>query len=158
MPDLSLDWLLFLLRLAFIVVLYLFLYQVVRITFKDLISRAEQPASAPAPPGSPPARTVAPNAVFTISDPGSTGLSAGFDWPVFGGATIGRHPSNDITLDDPSVSGEHAQIGFERTRWVVRDLGSTNGTLVNGSRIDGPTTLRSGDDVRVGRVSGRFQA
>lgn len=158
MPELSLDWFLFLLRLAFIVVLYLFLYQIVRVTFKDLISRAEQPANNLASPGPPRARTVAPNAVLTMSDPGSTGLSAGFDWLVFAGTTIGRHPGNDISLDDPSVSGEHAQIAFERNHWVVRDLGSTNGTLVNGTRIDAPITLRSGDDVRFGRVSGRFQA
>jgi pSer/pThr/pTyr-binding forkhead associated (FHA) protein len=73
-------------------------------------------------------------------------------------SSIGRLPHNLVPFDDPSVSGEHAEITFVRDRWWVRDLGSTNGTLVNEERIDGPTPLRSGDVVQFGRVSGRFRA
>ena len=70
--------------------------------------------------------------------------------------TIGRGPDNVIQIDDPSVSGEHAEISLRRGRWWVRDLGSTNGTLVNGTRITSPTPLISGATVQFGRVSGRF--
>lgn len=159
MPDLSLDWFLFLLRLAFIVLLYLFLYQVVRVTFKDLISRAEQPIGVPARgPATAATKPTAPDASLAVVDAGASGLSPGFEWPIWPGTTIGRHPGNAIVLEDPSVSGEHAEIVWERGRWWVRDTGSTNGTQVNGVRVGTPAPLRPGDLVQFGRVSGRFQA
>lgn len=79
------------------------------------------------------------------------------DVPLAVISSIGRLPHNFVPFDDPSVSGEHAEITFVRDRWWVRDLGSTNGTMVNEERIDGPTPLRSGDTVQFGRVSGRFR-
>jgi hypothetical protein len=154
MPDLSLDWFLFLLRLAFILLLYLFLFQLVQVTRRDLISRAAGSASDPAGGHE---RSEARAATLVIADPGSTGLPPGIDVPLAVISSIGRHPTNLVPFDDPSVSGEHAEITFVRERWWVRDLGSTNGTLVNGERIDGPTPLRSGDVVQFGRVSGRFR-
>ncbi len=154
MPNLSLDWFLFVLRIAFIVLLYLFLYQVVRVTFKDLVSRAEESQSGVS---AAPVRAGAHVAVLIMAEPGATGLPAGLDVPLAPATSIGRHPSNLMPLEDPSVSGEHAEITLERGRWWVRDLGSTNGTFVNGSRIEGAAPLRSGDLVQFGRVSGRFQ-
>ena len=155
MPELSLDWFLFALRLAFVVLLYLFLYQVVRVTFKDLINRAEQPgAGAGASPGRPPGTV----ARLLIVDPGSTGYPPGFDLALAPVTMVGRHGTNAVVLEDGSVSGEHAEIALRRGRWWVRDLESTNGTLINGARIDGPTPLGPGDLVQFGRVSGRFDA
>jgi hypothetical protein len=154
MPDLSLDWFLFLLRLAFILLLYLFLFQLVQVTRRDLISRA---AGSPGEPAGGQERSEARAATLVIADPGSTGLPPGIDVPLAVISSIGRHPTNLVPFDDPSVSGEHAEITFMRERWWIRDLGSTNGTLVNGERIDGPTALRSGDVVQFGRVSGRFR-
>ena len=153
MPELSLDWFLFLLRLAFILLLYLFLYQLVQVTRRDLISRAASPgAESSVGRDQPESRT----ATLVIADPGSTGLPPGIDVPLSAMSSIGRRPTNLVPLDDPSVSGEHAEITFVRDRWWVRDLGSTNGTLVNGERTDGPMPLRSGDVVQFGRVSARF--
>ncbi len=154
MPELSLDWFLFLLRLAFILLLYLFLFQLVQVTRRDLISRAAGPSTEQNADRDRPESRVA---TLVIADPGSTGLPPGIDVPLSVISSIGRHPSNLVPFDDPSVSGEHAEITFVRERWWVRDLSSTNGTLVNGERIDGPTPLRSGDVVQFGRVSGRFR-
>lgn len=154
MPELSLDWFLFLLRLAFILLLYLFLFQLVQVTRRELISRATNTAGEPDAGRT---RLDSRTATFVIADPGSTGLPPGIDVPLAVISSIGRLPHNLVPFDDPSVSGEHAEITFVRDRWWVRDLGSTNGTLVNEERIDGPTPLHSGDVVQFGRVSGRFR-
>lgn len=155
MPDLSLDWFLFLLRLAFILLLYLFLYQLVQVTLRDLLSRAEN-ASADA--GGRPARAPQRRAAATlvITSPGATGLPPGIDVPLSALTTVGRHATNLVPLDDPSVSGQHAEIALVRDRWWLRDLDSTNGTYLNGDRVDGGALLTAGDLVQFGRVSGRF--
>lgn len=66
--------------------------------------------------------------------------------------TLGRAPSNDVQLDDGTVSGQHAAVEWQPNGWTITDLGSSNGTHVNGLRISGPWTLNPGDTVRVGHV------
>jgi hypothetical protein len=63
---------------------------------------------------------------------------------------LGRAPDNDIVLRDPQVSRYHAVITFAEAVYVVADLGSANGTRVNGVRIDQPCQLRPGDVILVG--------
>lgn len=63
--------------------------------------------------------------------------------------TLGRAGA-DIDLDDRTVSILHAVIERVTGGWVLQDLGSRNGTFVNGSRINGPRALRSGDEIRLG--------
>ncbi|GAA4354463.1 FHA domain-containing protein [Angustibacter luteus] len=64
--------------------------------------------------------------------------------------TVGRHPSSDIFLDDVTVSRRHAEFVREGTVFSVRDVGSLNGTYVNGQRIDS-SPLATGDEVQVGK-------
>ncbi|MBI3362076.1 MAG: FHA domain-containing protein, partial [Chloroflexi bacterium] len=64
--------------------------------------------------------------------------------------TIGRDPSNDIRLDNPLVSHYHAEIGRVGARYRLHDLKSTNGTFVNGTRIDGEVWLEPADTIRIG--------
>jgi hypothetical protein len=59
---------------------------------------------------------------------------------------VGRHPRCDIVLDDPDVSRRHAELMFRDGVWVIRDLGSTNGTTVNGAPV-GRSEVRPGDIV-----------
>ncbi len=68
------------------------------------------------------------------------------DRPV---TTLGRWDDNDVVVDDRWVSRHHARIRREGERYVVEDLGSKNGTFVNGQRIAGPTELADGDVVQV---------
>jgi uncharacterized Zn-binding protein involved in type VI secretion len=63
---------------------------------------------------------------------------------------IGRQADNTIILGDPQVSRHHAAISWQASAYLVVDLGSANGTYVNGQRIAGPTLLRHGDVLRVG--------
>src|SRR5205085_4567161 len=70
--------------------------------------------------------------------------------------TIGRAPDCMIVIDDPSVSGHHAQLELAGETYRVKDLESTNGTRVNGIPIT-ETVLRFDDRVRFGAVEGRFE-
>lgn len=67
-------------------------------------------------------------------------------------STIGREPINDITLNDAEVSRRHARITFRDGAYQIEDLGSTNGTFVNGLRIFAATSLKSGDIVDFGET------
>ena len=66
--------------------------------------------------------------------------------------TVGRGSSNDVTVDDATASRRHAVFQRLAAGWSVTDAGSTNGTLVNGSYIDQPQPLFSGDEIVVGET------
>jgi pSer/pThr/pTyr-binding forkhead associated (FHA) protein len=70
--------------------------------------------------------------------------------------TIGRAPDNTIHIDDPSVSSRHAELRRTDKTYHLRDLGSTNGTRVNGTGAT-DITLHPGDRVRFGAVDARFE-
>jgi FHA domain len=74
----------------------------------------------------------------------------GLDWT--GGQTelmIGRHHACDVVLEQMSVSRRHARLVFRDAKWILQDLESRNGTLVNGTRV-GRCELRPGDHLRLG--------
>lgn len=72
---------------------------------------------------------------------------------------LGRLPECELALADAGVSRRHAEVrrGPDNT-WVVADLGSTNGTKVNGLRLDKPHELQDGDEITVGATSVRFES
>ncbi len=65
--------------------------------------------------------------------------------------TVGRHPTNDLRLQEPAVSSFHAVIEWVEDGWYVRDLGSRNGTSLNGRRLQGRASLSRGDVLRFAR-------
>ena len=67
--------------------------------------------------------------------------------------TVGRDDDCDVVIPDPSVSGRHARVDFDGVSWVVTDLGSTNGTWLNGDRLAEPTPIESSDVVQFGRFN-----
>jgi len=71
--------------------------------------------------------------------------------------TIGRHPESNMVLADPNVSRNHAEIRPQGDRFVVVDLGSTNGSRVNGVRVD-TQVLEDGDEITFGNTRMRFEA
>lgn len=133
---------LWLLRLLFLALLYLFLFAVVRILVRDLRAAAREPGTElgrlhvlASPAGEPPA-----GAVF--------GLDAL--------TTLGRDVNNTIVVEDPFASAEHAVLSFRGRTWYVEDVGSTNGTYVNGGRVDGVAPIGFGDELQVGQVRFRL--
>lgn len=79
------------------------------------------------------------------------------NYPVEGTSRIGRSEECEVVLLDPSVSRTHAVVEIRRGAAVVRDAGSTNGTFVNGRRIE-REALRDGDELRLGNTRLRFEA
>ncbi|HEX7669482.1 MAG TPA: FHA domain-containing protein, partial [Polyangiaceae bacterium] len=71
--------------------------------------------------------------------------------------TLGRHPTNSIQLLDKIVSKEHCIIDRRGLQFVLRDLGSLNGTYVNGERVNGERPLRHGDEIALGGTRARLE-
>ena len=71
---------------------------------------------------------------------------------------IGRHPDSDVFLDDVTVSRRHVEVERTRKCFVVRDVGSLNGTYVNQRQIDGDYQLENGDELQVGKFKLVFLA
>jgi hypothetical protein len=73
------------------------------------------------------------------------------------GVTIGRSRQCDVVLADPNISRQHAEIRPRGGAWVLTDLGSTNGSLLNGRRIEGPEVVRPGDQIEIGTSAMQFE-
>jgi hypothetical protein len=134
---------LWLLRFLFLALLYVFLFAVVRILVRDLRAAAREPGIElgrlrvlSSPEGEPPV-----GGVF--------GLDAV--------TTLGRDVNNAIVVEDRFASAEHAILTFRGRTWYVEDLGSTNGTFVNGSEVDGLAPMSFGDELQIGQVRLRLE-
>ncbi|MGI8428059.1 MAG: FhaA domain-containing protein [Solirubrobacteraceae bacterium] len=73
------------------------------------------------------------------------------------GVTLGRSRQCDVVLDDENASREHAEIRPRGGSWVLSDLGSTNGSSLNGRRIGGPEAIKAGDEIELGASVLRFE-
>jgi pSer/pThr/pTyr-binding forkhead associated (FHA) protein len=138
-----------LLKFAFIAVLYLFLLWVVRSALKDLRRPAIEHGSAPGR---------APEAERSVLvAEGGGGLRAGIAFALDGSTTIGRSPETDIPIEDQFASSRHARI-YERDGYLyIEDMGSTNGTYLNGRRLDARELLRADDRIRIGDTEFRYE-
>jgi hypothetical protein len=65
---------------------------------------------------------------------------------------LGRAGDNTVPIDDPTVSSHHARLTFRSGQWILEDLGSRNGTRVNGMDLEGVLVVTHGDDLQVGEV------
>ena len=142
--DISTDSLYQLVRALFALSLLGFLFLIIRITMKDL----QQTVIGGIRP------TARQPRAELLSVPGEEG-SAVPDGQVFeiqGVTTVGRARTARVVLDDSSVSAQHALLRPVDGTWTIEDLGSKNGTMVNGRRIQGPSNLACGDALQFGRV------
>ena len=96
----------------------------------------------------PPRPTVEPTVVL------SDGRAFRLAKPAF---TIGRLPECDLVVDDPGVSRQHARIRRTESGYIITDLGSTNGTLVNGRQVQ-EQTLEDGDTITIGETDLEFRS
>ena len=80
-----------------------------------------------------------------------SGPTPGVTFPLEGEQLIlGRDPSNSVAINDAEISRKHSRLTFQGGKYVLEDLGSTNGTFVNGQRLAGPVVLKPGDVISLG--------
>ncbi len=142
--NLSIELIILLLRVAVVVILYLFLYQVLRAIIRDIRTAGTE------------AVPVSEYGYLTLTQPGQTGLSPGKRFPLNQANTIGRAMTNDVPLNDSFLSSEHAVLEWDGTNWVVQDMGSTNGTWIGGQPIPGATAITYGDTIQLGHIALRL--
>ncbi|MBA2337428.1 MAG: FHA domain-containing protein [Acidimicrobiia bacterium] len=132
MPALVLN----ILKLIFLAFVYLFLWQ---------IGRSIGAHIGPAP-SSRPSRNL--TELVAVRSANLSGLR----FPLGAGVTIGRSGDSDVVIDDPYASEFHFRIAVQSDTAVLSDLGSTNGTYLNGRRVTVPTRLGKGDSIQIGNT------
>lgn len=85
-----------------------------------------------------------------------TGPNAGKVYDLRTALRLGRHPYNEVSVDDPAVSRYHCWITFEEGQAQVEDLASANGTYLNGERVAKRLALKPGDTIRLGATEFLF--
>ena len=151
------------LKFGFLVVLYLFLLWVVRSAMRDL-ARYGGSAAAAEPVEAPQAgkrRRAGPDLRAGVSPRlevvAAMGYEPGTSFDVDGGAVLGRANGADIKVDDPFASSAHARIFPRGDFMYVEDMGSTNGTYLNGRQLRASERLRIADVIRIGDSEYRYQ-
>ena len=154
---------LLLLKIGFLIVLYLFIWRIVRSAARDLRLPQESMIMAPhhaaaAGLGSGNGSAARERGRLVVLD--SPVLDRGDTYPLDASAlTVGRGANNDVSIDgDEYASARHARFEPRRDGVYVEDVGSTNGTFVNGIRLTRERRLTRGDVVRVGETDLRFEA
>lgn len=152
------------LKFGFLAVLYLFLLWIVRSSWNDLRRARDGGAAvlAEEPLAGPPADATGLHSAADdlLADPiaggeprlvveRAAGHPDGIAYDLSGGVTLGRGDV-EIRLEDPFSSGRHARIERQGNVFVVEDLGSTNGTFLNGEPLRGIQPLHHGDRIRIG--------
>jgi hypothetical protein len=143
------------LKFGFLAVLYLFLFWVARSALKEL-----RGTSAPAPEATgfhplPGARRGTGDA-WLVSVKGG-GLDPGERFDLFGGVSIGRSGEADVRIEDRFASQIHTRIYSRAGTYYVEDMNSTNGTYLNGDRLDGELPLAHQDVIEIGDTEFRFE-
>ncbi len=142
--DLSSDTLYQLVRVLFALSLLGFLFLVIRVTMRELQQSTISILSSKGPQ----------QRAELITVPGEQGSAVpeGMTFDIQGVVTLGRSQSARVLLDDSSVSAQHALLRPIDGVWTIEDLGSRNGTLVNGRPISAAVELACGDSLQLGRV------
>jgi FHA domain len=144
------------LKFGFLAVLYLFLLWVARSAFRELrTTTAPAPEATGIHPTGPGGRAAATDAWLVATQGG--GLEAGERFDLFGGISIGRSSDADVRIEDRYASGIHARVYSRGANYYVEDMNSTNGTFLNGGRLNGEAKLNDLDEVRIGDTEFRFE-
>ena len=144
------------LKFGFLAVLYLFLLWVVRSAMRDLAryggsSAAAEPVEAPGPRRRErQSRDPRSGAAPRLQVVAALGHEPGTTFDLSDGVTFGRSDGADIRVDDPFASSAHARI-FDRGGFMyLEDMGSTNGTYLNGRQVKSAERLKMADTIRIG--------
>lgn len=148
LTNFSIDILVLLLRVAVVLLLYFFLWQVLRAVLRDIRGGAAGAGSG---------ASSSPYGQLVVLRAGASGVPAGKIFPLGPSNIIGRSMENcEIALNDSFLSSQHARLELQGNTWVLEDLGSTNGTFVNEIEVRAAASIEEGDVLRVGRVEMRI--
>lgn len=129
--------------LIFIVILYVIIYYALKIMYKD-VKNGGKKRRPPVAKG---------NFGLEIIDSGNVRtLKEGSIIPIRSDLTIGRKDDNSIVLNEQHVSGKHARIIVRNDSLFIEDLNSTNGTYLNGTKMNSKTRLSNKDEIKIGNV------
>ena len=159
------------LKFGFIAVLYLFLLWMARSALRDLRGSGREPGAGGPGPGRAPSYEDATGMHVASSGLGgdgelgaprlrvesAAGLRDGAAYDLSDGAVLGRGDQVDIRLEDSFASTSHARLLPQGDVVVLEDLGSTNGTYLNGEPLRGPQPLHVGDRIRIGDSEFTFE-
>jgi pSer/pThr/pTyr-binding forkhead associated (FHA) protein len=131
------------LRVLFAGLLYFFLFVIGVFIWRDLRNRGTVVTSVD-------------QQSLVVVDGATSGLRRGQKLQLSSPAIIGRSPACSVVLPDTSVSSRHASLTLRDSRWWLEDLGSTNGTRINGRAVEQQAVVTPGDDIEFGRVRVSF--
>ena len=151
-----------LLKFGFLAVLYLFLLWVSRSALRDVAGRGGGAAAiddtgpSAAPRGG--TRMDLRSGVFPrLVVVAAMGHEPGEEFDLGDGITMGRAASSEVTVDDPFASAAHARIFPRGDFMYIEDMGSTNGTFLNGRQLRKPEQLKVADVIRIGDTEYRYE-
>jgi len=150
------EQLLFILKLCLLALLYLFFFRVLRAVWAEI--KAPVAVGAPAARPAKPDRRARkaekrtrqpPQPQLVVVEPAD---QRGRSYPLGNELTVGRAAGCQVTVDDTFVSQLHARVFLRDGRYLVEDLGSTNGTYLNRQKVSGPMVMQAGDRLHVGNT------
>ncbi|MHC1683905.1 MAG: FHA domain-containing protein [Clostridiaceae bacterium] len=127
-------------RYAIIAIIYVIIFFALRIMYKDVKGANKTP------------KRKKKMGLEVIQSGGNDNIRIGSVYLLQGDFTIGRKPKNSLVLNDPFVSGNHAKIYLKNNEYILEDLGSTNGTMINGELINEKTYLTIDDEIKIGEL------
>jgi pSer/pThr/pTyr-binding forkhead associated (FHA) protein len=156
----AIEEVLLILKIAFLVLLYLFIWRIVRTAARDLRLPQESFVLAPSSPAAQQLQAAAARHSGRLTVLNSPSVDEGHEVGLNAAPlTIGRSSQNDLGLaGDEFASARHARFEPRLDGVWIEDIGSTNGTYVNGVRLESPRRLKPGDVVRIGETDLRFDA
>ena len=126
-------------KYAIIAIIYLIIIFALRIMYKDIKGGAKKKAVIKKTMG------------LEVIDRGENfNLRVGAVIPLNNELSVGRKADNLLILGDKYVSSEHARIYRKNTDYILQDLGSTNGTLMNKKKVKGMVVIKKGDEIKIG--------
>ena len=129
--------------IIFIIILYVIIFLALKIMYKDVKNGGRK-------------KKLKKSLGLEVEDPGeNNSLKKGSVIPIRGPITIGRAVDNNVILSDQYVSGSHAKFYVKNDNYFLQDLKSTNGTMLNGVKVNGAIEVQVGDEIKIGTVTFR---
>ncbi len=135
----------------FTLIIYLFIFGVIRLIYLDVKKMNRFETDDVNVSG------VETASLKTVRNRAQAELKLNNRYMIYGKATIGRDKSCDIVLREKYISGRHVSIWYEKGEWYLEDLGSRNGTIINGQRIRHRVILDPQDEIMLGELKFKFE-